>query len=125
MLSSSGDTINCVNYLVFLAVGKLLIYAVGTAGILTPIWAFIRVFETRLRGSFAFFPSEYYLVDEFRECGWCIGVWVFSFLAIYGRINIFEFFPNGIISYILTGIASSFIVHLVSGGYHYHFGEGS
>ena len=111
------------NYLVFLGLGKLVIYTIRIAGILAPIWGFFRASEGRIRRRFALPPTQDYVIDEFLECGFCLGVWVFSFLAFYIKLNIFEFFPKGIISYVLTGIFSSFVVHLLDGGYCYHFGE--
>ena len=122
MLSSCGDT---TRYFVFLAIGKLVIYIVQTAGILEPVWKSLRILEERARGRFAFWPADHFISEEFRECGWCIGCYIFPILCAYYRINVFDFFSNGIISYILTGFVSSFIIHLVSGGYHYYFGEGS
>ena len=98
-------------YLVYLVIGKLLIYTVRVAGILAPIWGFSRAFERRVRGHFALSPPQDYMIDEFLDCGFCLGVWIFSFLSLYAKVNIFEFFPNGIVSYILTGIFSSFIIH--------------
>ena len=108
---------------VFLALGKLIIFIIRTAGLLEPVWGLLRALETRCGGAFAFWPSEHELVKEFRECGFCIGCWVFPFLAICGRIDLIDFFGDGIISYVLTGFASSFIIHLLDGGWRYHFGE--
>jgi len=108
---------------VFLGLGKLVIFIIQTAGILEPVWAILRTLEMRCRGAFAFWPSEHELVKEFRECGFCLGCWVFSFLAFCGRIDLIDFINNDIISYVLTGFLSSFIVHLVDGGWRYHFGE--
>lgn len=108
---------------VFLSLGKLVIFIIQTAGILEPVWSILRALETRCGEAFAFWPSEHELVKEFRECGFCLGCWVFSILAICGRIDLIDFIDNGIISYVLTGFACSFIVHLLSGGWKYHFGE--
>jgi len=109
-------------YLVYLAIGKLLIFMCQTAGILEPVWSLLRTLEIRLRGQFAFWPSEHDLIDEFRECGFCLGAWVFPILSFCGTINMFDFISRPI-GYILTGFFSSFVVHLLDGGWKYHFGE--
>jgi len=109
-------------YFILLALGKLLIFMIQTAGILEPVWSLLRTLEIRCRGRFAFWPAEYDLIDEFRECGFCVGAWVFPILAFCGKINIFDFL-SGPIGYILTGFFSSFVVHLISGGWKYWFGE--
>lgn len=108
---------------VYLALGKLVIFIIQTAGILEPVWGILRALEVRCRGAFAFWPSEHELVKEFRECGLCIGCWVFTLLAFCGKMDLIGLFDHDVISYILTGFASSFIVHLLSGGWKYHFGE--
>lgn len=118
MLPSFGGT---TKLFAFLCLGKLVIFIVQTAGLLEPVWSILRALETWCKGIFAFWPPEHELVKEFRECGLCIGAWVFTALAICGRINLIDFIDNGIISYILTGFVSSFIVHLLSGGWKYHF----
>lgn len=120
MLSSFGGM---TNYFVFLAVGKLVIFILQTAGILEPVWNLFRTLEEWARRYFAFWPADHFISEEFRECGFCVGCWVFSFLAIYGKINVLDIFINNWVSYILTGFLSSFVVHLLSGGWKYHFGE--
>jgi len=92
-----------------------------TAGILEPVWSLLRTLEIRCRRAFAFWPAEHDLVEEFRECGFCIGCWVFPILCFYGKIDVLGL--SGPIGYILTGFFSSFVVHLMSGGWKYHFGE--
>ena len=109
-------------YLVYLGLGKLVIFMVQTAGILEPVWSLLRTLEMRCRRHFAFWPAEHDLVDEFRECGFCVGSWVFPILAFCGKIYMFNFI-SGPIGYILTGFFSSFVVHLLDGGWKYHFNE--
>lgn len=111
-----------VEYLIFLGLGKLIIFMIQTAGILEPVWSILRTLEMRCRGRFAFWPAEHDLIDEFRECGFCVGSWVFPILAFYGKIDILDFI-SGPIGYILTGFISSFVVHLLDGGWKYYFGE--
>lgn len=110
-------------YLVYLVIGKLLIFMCQTAGILEPVWSLLRTLEMRLRGRFMFWPANHDLVDEFRECGFCIGCYIFPVLCLYYRVNVIGIFPDGVVSYILSGFVSSFIIHLFSGGCKYWFGE--
>lgn len=113
--------ISFVEYLIYLALGKLVIYIVQTASILEPFWFVLRILEKRCGGRFVL-PPDHDLVGDFRGCGFCIGCWIFTIFAFYGKINMIDFL-DGSVGYCLTGFFSSFVIHLVSGGWKYYYGE--
>jgi hypothetical protein len=57
--------------------------------------------------------------DEMIHCDLCFGVWVYFGLAILFHIDIMSgtFFHIPIIGELITGIATSYIVHLISMGF--------
>lgn len=56
-------------------------------------------------------------LNELFECDLCLGVWVFTGLAVAFEINLVDLFYVPIISEILTGAAMSFLVHVFSNGW--------
>lgn len=61
--------------------------------------------------------------SELFECDLCLGVWVYSALAILLQFNIFGIMSDiPILSWILTGMATSFIMHVFSTGWKALFG---
>jgi len=56
-------------------------------------------------------------LNELFECDLCLGVWVFTGLAVAFEINLIDLFYVPIISEILTGAAMSFLVHVFSNGW--------
>jgi len=61
--------------------------------------------------------------DELFECDLCLGVWVYSILALIFKIDIFtEYFGYAsIVGMLLTGMVTSFIVHLLKIGWNEKF----
>lgn len=61
------------------------------------------------------------------DCDLCLGVWIYFFLAMVMRENIFSFIPNPfgatwyLIEYFMTGAVTSFIMDLVSIGWNDKF----
>ena len=56
-------------------------------------------------------------LGELFGCDLCLGVWVYSILAIFFRYNVIPYFYLPIISWILTGMATSFVVFVFSNGW--------
>jgi len=52
-------------------------------------------------------------------CDLCLGVWVYSILAILCEYDAIELSTNlsGVLSWILTGMITSFVVHVFSAGW--------
>ena len=63
-------------YFAYAAIGKLLIWAVATAGPFQPVWSLL---ERR-------WPK----FKEMHDCGWCIGFWVYTPLAYILQVDILE-----------------------------------
>jgi len=57
-----------------------------------------------------------FLADLF-ECDLCLGVWVFTALAIPFKMNLIDLFYVPVLSWILTGAITSFVVHVFSNGW--------
>ena len=86
-----------------LVLGRLVIWALQTSGLLSPIW------------------ERHWILTELRECDYCLGVWIFAGLAAILRVNLLEpdYFP--VVSETITGIAASFAVHLARVGWNTKF----
>jgi hypothetical protein len=56
-------------------------------------------------------------IYELFSCDLCLGVWVYTILAFFFKANIYDMFYFPVISEILTGITTSFIVHVFSAGW--------
>jgi hypothetical protein len=56
-------------------------------------------------------------LQELFSCDLCLGVWVYTVLAFFFRANIYDMFYIPVISEILTGITTSFIMHVFSVGW--------
>ena len=91
-----------INFLIYVALGKLLIY----------------IGQKFLGNSKSFF------FNKLVNCDLCLGVWVYTILAGLYQIRLLEdvlwYVP--IASELITGIAVSFIVHLLSIGVREKFG---
>jgi hypothetical protein len=60
---------------------------------------------------------------ELIQCDYCLGVWVFSFLAWLFQLTLFrEYIYCPFISELATGVIISFLVHLISIGWREKFG---
>jgi hypothetical protein len=57
-------------------------------------------------------------LEELLSCDLCVGVWVYTFLAFFFSVNLFEewFYVIGLTEF-LVGAVTSFIVHLISMGW--------
>ena len=58
------------------------------------------------------------LLSKLFECDFCLGCWIYFFLALVCKINFFQelgYIP--IIFEFFTGIASSFVMYLLSAGW--------
>lgn len=94
-------------YFLYAAVGKLLVWVAQTAGIFQPIWK-------RLE-------SRWPKFEEFHECGWCIGCYLYPVLAYLLNVNIFSDLTNLYVGYIITGVVTSFLIQAISFGLKYWF----
>jgi len=63
------------------------------------------------------FFSEGKFLQELFSCDLCLGVWVYTVLAFFFKANIFDMFYFPVVSEALTGMATSFIMHLISAGW--------
>ena len=60
-------------------------------------------------------------VTELGECDFCVGVWIFAFLAWLTGMNVLPvYFP--VVSELITGIVASFATHLMRIGYETQYG---
>jgi len=64
-------------------------------------------------------------IEKLVSCDLCLGVWVYFFLALLLRENMFYFTPVGswliLFEYAITGIVTSFLVHVFSIGWNAKF----
>lgn len=91
-------------YFIYCLIGKLLIYLVQKS----PYAKFI--------GDIIGRESVRRFLLELLECDLCLGVWIFSLLAWIMKINMYSFYVP-IVSEIIVGSSTSFVVHLVSIGW--------
>jgi hypothetical protein len=90
-------------YFGYLLLGKLVIW---TIQIFPPVHWFIE----RQKGLF----REY--LEKLFECDFCLGTWVYFFLALVVEINILPLDYN-IASVFLTSLISAFVMHLITIGW--------
>lgn len=88
-------------YLVYAAVGKLLIF-------LLQKFPPAKTIAERLK------------ITKLYECDLCLGVWIYWFWAFIFRVNVFWFYIP-VVSEFLTGCVTAFIVHLISLGWKSEF----
>jgi hypothetical protein len=62
------------------------------------------------------FAEEKFLHELF-SCDLCLGVWVYTVLAFFFKVNIYDVFYLPVLSELLTGITTSFIMHVFSAGW--------
>ena len=89
---------------VLAALGRLLVWVTQTSGPTRRFW--------RLHPFLA----------ELGACDFCVGCWVFSLLAWPLRVNLLAPVYVPVLSEVLTGIAFSFVSHLVSQGWRAKWG---
>lgn len=90
-----------VSWLLFISLGKLLIYL----GMQVPLPQRIEKFKT---------------IKYWHECDLCFGTWVYAFLAYFMHLSLlavlgFSYVP--VLSEVITGGAVSFLVHLLTLGW--------
>lgn len=95
-------------YFAYAAIGKLLIFVIATAGPFRPVWKWLESCSPEFK--------------EMHECHWCLGVWAYSILAYFMRVDILDNLTYSVIGYIITGIVTSFLVQCVSFGLQSWFG---
>lgn len=66
--------------------------------------------------------SRHWFLQNLFECDFCLGFWVYSGLALLLDIRLLEAGP-ALLDYAVTGIATSFIVHLARLGWDTKFKE--
>jgi len=65
---------------------------------------------------------KFLFLKRLLSCGLCFGVWVYSVLSIVFDLSLFpEYMPHSLFSQVVTGMASSLFVHLVSVGWREQF----
>jgi len=84
--------------------GRLLVWTLQTSGPTKRIWKLLPILE------------------EFGECDFCIGCWVYALLAWLFSINLLEPIYVPVLSEIITGIAFSFAGHLMALGWKMRWG---
>lgn len=93
------------SWIIYLIIGKILIY----------IWQQFPLPE---------FAGKWEKINKLHTCSLCSGVWIFTLLSFFG-INIFQLFGIKvyipIMTEIITGSVSSFIVFIFSQGWKYTF----
>lgn len=88
-----------MNFILFLGVGKLIIWLAQTSGFTRWFW------------------KLHPWLTELGECDLCVGVWVMSFLAWFGSVNFMapHYFP--VVSEFMTGALAAFGLHLMTLGW--------
>lgn len=92
---------NPSNWLVYLVVGKILIYLWQQF----PLPSFLEKHKT---------------VEKLHICDLCAGVWIFGILSYFlglSLLKVFEFGYVPVISELITGAVISFVVHIFSIGW--------
>jgi len=92
-----------VEYFLYLAVGRLFIYL-------------LRLFPLAVR-----ILEKNKDTEKLLNCDLCIGVWIYTFLAWTMNIHIIQ--HSNVISYLVTGSVSSFIMYLLKRGWDQEFRE--
>ena len=84
--------------------GRLLVWTLQTSGPTKRIWKLLPILE------------------DFGECDFCVGCWVYTLLAWLFSINLIEPIYVPVLSEIITGIAFSFAGHLMALGWKMRWG---
>jgi hypothetical protein len=56
-------------------------------------------------------------LQELFSCDLCLGVWVYTVLAFFFKANLYDMFYFPVVSELLTGMTTSFIMHLITAGW--------
>lgn len=92
-----------ISFIVYVVVGKLLIF---------------------LGGKFPYFVnSKIEFIRKLFSCDLCLGCWVYFVLAVFLQVKLFDdvYVYVPFVSEIITGCATSFVVHLISIGWRERF----
>lgn len=85
-----------LDWLVYSAIGKLIIFIIQSFPLPEKI-------------------EEHWFFGKLHRCDLCLGVWVFSIMAFFLKIDALQslgFWYVPVLSEIVTGMATSFVVHL-------------
>ncbi len=88
----------------WLGIGRLVVYALQVNGLTRPLF------------------SRYAKLEELVDCDFCLGFWIFSFLAWVLGINLLAPVYVPVLSETMTGLMASFFVHLARIGWTSKFG---
>jgi len=61
------------------------------------------------------------LLEQLFSCDLCLGVWVYTVLSWLTNINVELGLSSKILSYIITGAITSFLMHLITVGWNTKF----
>jgi hypothetical protein len=101
--------VTVVDYLIYAAIGKLIIYMVQ----IFPLDTMPLIGRWFYGGRF---------VGKLWACDLCLGVWIYFFLALIYEVNILPvYFP--IVTEMIMGMMTSLLVHLISLGWSAKFKE--
>jgi hypothetical protein len=96
--------LNIAPYLFYIVAGKVVIFVLQRFPF-QKIPLLSRLFE---EGKF---------LQELFSCELCLGVWIYTILNFFFKVNIYNTFYFPVISELLTGITTSFIVYVFSIGW--------
>jgi hypothetical protein len=95
---------------IYLLVGKLVVFA-------------IQKFPLDKLFFIGKFFQEGKFLEQLWKCDFCLGFWVYTFLAFAFPVNYLNEYVNvPILNQALTGLISSFVMHLISIGWKDKFG---
>lgn len=89
------------DFIIFLAIGRLLTWMLQTAGLLRPIW------------------NWHPLLTELSECDLCLGFWVY---LVLGAVLGLSLGLSPVINEIVLAAVASFIAHIFRLGWNAKFG---
>lgn len=89
--------------IVYLAVGRVLIFFLQEAGLLRCAW------------------RRHPLLQELHDCDLCLGVWVYTALAFFMDVGELRFVHYGLLSQVVTGACASLLMYLLRLGWNTRF----
>lgn len=93
-----------IEYFVFAAIGRLIIFL-------------LQKFPFQKLPWIGNWWKEGHFLEELFSCDLCLGVWVYSILSVIYRYNIVPYFYIPVFSWVVTGMMTSFIVHVFTNGW--------
>jgi hypothetical protein len=88
-----------VTILAFFFVGGFLTWLIQTNGLIQPLW------------------KRHRILEKLRECDFCMGCWIFPFIAWAFNVNFLEPFNIAWVSPIITGWIASWLAHVFKIGF--------